>query len=207
MNSHMLLRLRSGVVSTGSHTSAVKVSAACASGLSYTRPMLRPRAPKANPNETKSGQFDRSFERLTQQIEDQLPLSERNVLRGNLHDRLFGEESAPDLRRAAEKDLHGREEEKTAAKVVRSYFSDEDLSPEALHVRSPHLKVAQHVQRQHYDKSLLNTSKESTEYYYEPLSPQQQQRRRLVHASVALGCAIGTYYAFSLFGSYMRTTG
>lgn len=157
----------------------------------------RPRAPKANPNETMSGRYDKSFEKLTAQIEERLPFSQKNVLRGSVHDRLFGEESETDLKKAAQDDLHGREEEKPAAKMARSYFSNEDLSPEALHVRSPRLKVAQNIERQKYDKRLLNTSSEPMEYYYDDHSQVEGKQRFLfIVMSIAGCCALcGLWFA------------
>lgn len=153
--------------------------------LSCTIAWRRPRAPKANPNETTSGRYDKSFEKLTAQIEERLPFSQKNVLRGSVHDRLFGEESEDDLKKAAQDDLHGREDEKPAAKMARSYFSDEDLSPEALHVRSPRLRVAQNLERQKYDKKLLNTSREPIQYYYLNNSL-NEKKQRLLRMSVAI---------------------
>eukprot|EP00796_Vickermania_ingenoplastis_P005552 gene5552-4006_t len=117
-------------------------------------------------------------EKLTAQIEERLPMSQKNFLRGSAHDRLFGEETDVELKRAAQDDLHGREEEKPAARMARSYFSDQDLSPEAMHVRSPHLKVAQNRKRVQYDKRTLNTSREPEEYYYKEPSPQEMARQQ-----------------------------
>lgn len=151
----------------------------------------RPRAPKANPNETASGRYDKSFEKLTAQIEERLPFSQKNVLRGSVHDRLFGEESEDDMKKAAQDDLHGREDEKPAAKMARSYFSDEDLSPEALHVRSPRLRVSQNLERQKYDKKLLNTSSEPIEYYYlEESSSEKKHRFLLMSVTIVVCCTL-----------------
>lgn len=170
-----------------------------------TRVNWSTRAPKTNPNETQSGRFDKSFEKLTAMIEERLPMSQKNCIRGTVHDRLFGEESDVDLRKAAQDDLHGREEEKVAAKIARSYFSEEDLSPEALHVRSPHLKVAQNIQRQYYDKKILNTSNESEAYYYKIDSP--AEKRRVFQIRVIVFFAVGTVsvYFCQILLAWMRT--
>lgn len=174
----------------------------CLGVLSCSRVWIRPRAPKANPNETMSGRYDKSFEKLTAQIEERLPFSQRNVIRGSVHDRLFGEETEMDLKKAARDDLHGREEEKPAAKMARSYFSDEDLSPEALHVRSPRLKVAQNIERQRYEKKLLNTSSEPIEYYYDAPSREKGNHRIFRMTMLFAGCCtLAGVYAVA-FGSY-----
>lgn len=174
------------------------------SGLLGCTPMLlRPRAPKSNPHETATGKFDKSFEKLTAQIEERLPMSQRNIIRGSAHDRLFGEESEVDLKKAAQDDLHGREEEKPAARVARSYFSDQDLSPEALHVRSPRLKVAQNYQRLQYDKSTLNTSREAPEYYYSTPTPEALRRRRIMQAAGSIVFCVLGVYSWRAASSYM----
>lgn len=170
-----------------------------------SRVLLRPRAPKANPHETQSGQFDKSFEKLTAQIEERLPFSQKNFIRGSVHDRLFGEETDTDLKKAAQDDLHGREPEKPAAKMARSYFSDEDLSPEALHVRSPHLKVSQNIQRQNYDKKILNTSNESKEYYYNEPSPQEKAFQQRVRIVAFISSAVVIWFSCKWIAAYMYT--
>lgn len=139
--------------------------------------LYRPQAVKPNPFHTESGKFDQSFEKMTERIESRMPMRERQVLSGSIYDHAFGEESEEAMKRAAHDDVFGTEPEKPAARMARSYFTDADLSPEALHVRSPRLKVAQHINRQQYDKNILKTSREPASYYY-PMESLAEKRRR-----------------------------
>lgn len=194
--------------SSSSSSTSRCVAVAGRSGLmSRTRVLRRPQTIKPNPNEAVSGQFDRSFEKMTATIEERLPLRQRNVLHGSLYDTLFGEESEQAQKEAAQDDIHGREAEKPAARQARSYFSDADLSPEALHVRSPRLKVAMNQQRLKYDKSVLKTTKEAPEYYYAEKTLEEKQRRRMGIIGVCLVLGGGSTWALSRLGAYMRTAG
>ncbi|KAH9597408.1 hypothetical protein LSM04_004083 [Trypanosoma melophagium] len=150
-----------------------------------TPPRLRPQTIKPNPAHTPSGKFDRSFEKLSGELESRMPFRQQYVLFGNKYDRNFGEESYEELRQAAQDDIHGREPERAAARQARSYFTGDDLSPTALHVQSPRLKVAQQPQRQKYDKTILKTSAEAPEYYYVRAQPTQRRRERVVKWVVA----------------------
>ncbi|ORC84650.1 uncharacterized protein TM35_000421080, partial [Trypanosoma theileri] len=138
----------------------------CSGALHSTPIRLRPQTIKPNPAHTPSGKFDRSFEKLSGELESRMPFRQQQVLFGNKYDRNFGEESYEEMKQAAQDDIHGREPERAAARQARSYFTGDDLSPTALHVQSPRLKVAQHPQRQKYNKQILKTSKEAPEYYY-----------------------------------------
>ncbi|KPI84384.1 hypothetical protein ABL78_6565 [Leptomonas seymouri] len=199
-------------VAVGSCSECTRVfsssSAASPAGvLQATRLLRRPQTIKPNPNEATSGQFDKSFEKITDTIESRLPFRQRHVAVGNIYDVNFGERTEHDMYKEAEEDLHGREKEKPAARQARSYFSDEDLSPEALHARSPHLKVAQNYQRQQYDKKILKTTAEPLEYYYPVLTKKQRQRRNAMLAAGWGAVGIATFVGLRKAGAYMRTAG
>ncbi|RNF15184.1 uncharacterized protein Tco025E_05633 [Trypanosoma conorhini] len=159
-----------------------------AGGVRRTRVLLRPQTIKPNPAHTPSGKFDRSFEKLSGELENRMPFRQQQILFGSKYDHNFGEESYEALKQAAQDDIYGREPEKAAAQQARSYFTGDDLSPTALHVKSPLLKVAQLQQRQKYDKKILKTSQEPTEYYYHREAP---ARRRARHRVMAVGAAVG----------------
>lgn len=163
----------------------------------------RSRSIKPNPFETKGGRFDTSFEKLTAGIEEVLPLSDRHLKRGTVHDRLFGEEAQNDTKRLAEGQMVGREEETPAARQARSYFSDEDLSPEALHVRSPRLKVAQRAARPTYDKKILKVSKEADQYYYTEPSPESIKKRQRLTFVACVSFGAVTFCAWEALSAYM----
>ncbi|CBH10967.1 hypothetical protein, conserved [Trypanosoma brucei gambiense DAL972] len=159
--------------------------------------VLRPQTIKPNPAHTPSGKFDRSFEKLSSEIENRMPFRQQQILFGSKYDRNFGEESQDELKKAAQDDLFGREPERAAARQARSYFTGDDLSPTALHVKSPRLKVSQLQHRQNYDKNILKTSKEADDYYYRRETPSERGARRRVLYSVAsvvgIGACWGTY--------------
>ncbi|CCW64884.1 unnamed protein product [Phytomonas sp. EM1] len=170
-----------------------------------SRLLRRSQTIKPNPFETSSGNFDKSFEKMVGNIEMQLPFRQHHFSKGYMYDRNFGEENADAMRDAAKADVHGTEPERPAAKQARSYFTDEDLSPEALHVRSPRLKVAQHIQRQEYDRSLLKTSSEPMEYYYPPVSAEEKRKKRMwITAGIAGGVGV-VWYGCRRLGMYMRS--
>ena len=179
----------------------------CAGAFQATRLLRRPQTIKPNPNEATSGHFDKSFEKITETIEARLPFRQRHVAVGNIYDVNFGERTEHDMYKEAEEDLQGREREKPAAKQARSYFTDEDLSPEALHVRSPRLKVAQNIQRQNYDKRILKTTAEAAEYYYPVLSKEQRQRRNAMLAAGWGAAGLAAFVGLRKAGTYMRTAG
>lgn len=60
-----------------------------------------------------------------------------------------------------------------------SYFTDEDLSPTAMGVRSPNLKVVNFPQRQKHVKDLWKTTNESEEYCYPELTREEQRVRNM----------------------------
>lgn len=168
-----------------------------------TRPLLLPKTVKPNPFTTESGQFDRSFEKTVSSLEQKLPFRQHHFLKGSMYDRGFGEEGAEEMKEAAREDLEGREPERPAARQVRSYFTGDDLSPEALHVHSPRLKAAQLVQRQYYDKSILKTSSEPKEYYYKEYSLREKRFQAFAcWACVAL-CGAVAYVGWRRLVAYM----
>jgi hypothetical protein len=192
-------------------TTNTALSPSCAvSSVGVLRPtqlLRRPQTVKPNPHEATSGQFDKSFEKMTETIESRLPFRQRHVAKGNIYDVNFGERTEHDMYKEAEEDLQGREKEKPAARQARSYFSDEDLSPEAMHVRSPRLKVAQNIQRQNYDKSILKTTAEPSEYYY-PVQTKEQRKKRNAMLAAGWGTVgIITFVGLKKAGAYMRTAG
>lgn len=141
-----------------------------------TRLLRRSQKVKPNPFETKSGNFDQSFERMTETIEDRLPFRDRHLSQGTIYDMPFGERSARQLRQEAADDVEGKEKESAASQQVRSYFTGEDLSPEAMGVRSLRVKVAQNPERQKYDRNILKSTNEPPEYYYKDTSQDEEQR-------------------------------
>ncbi|ESL11534.1 hypothetical protein TRSC58_00712 [Trypanosoma rangeli SC58] len=159
-----------------------------AGGVRRTRVLLRPQTVKPNPARTPSGKFDRSFEKLSGEIENRMPFRQKQILFGSKYDHNFGEEGYEALKQAAQDDIYGRETEKPAARQARSYFTGDDLSPTAMHVKSPRLKVSQLQHRQMYDKDILKTSQEPTEYYYHR-ETQSERRRR--HSVMAVCGAVG----------------
>ncbi|KEG09887.1 hypothetical protein DQ04_04491050 [Trypanosoma grayi] len=172
-------------------------------GIRSTLVLLRPQTIKPNPAHTPSGKFDRSFEKLSSELENRMPFRQQQILYGSKYDRNFGEESYDEMRQAAQDDIYGREQEKAAARQARSYFTGDDLSPTALHVKSPRLKVAQHQQRQKYDKRILKTTKEAAEYYYERESPEQRRiRRRVIAVCGAVGL-LGAWWGLHALRLYM----
>ncbi|KPA85970.1 hypothetical protein ABB37_00265 [Leptomonas pyrrhocoris] len=193
--------------STYTHTVVGSSAVSPAGVFQHTRLLRRPQTIKPNPNEATSGQFDKSFEKITETIESRLPFRQRHVAVGNIYDANFGEKSEHDMYKEAEEDLLGKEKEKPAARQARSYFSDEDLSPEALHVRSPHLKVAQNIQRQQYDPKILKTTAEASEYYYPALTKEQQRKRNAMLAAGWGTVGIATFVGLRKAGAYMRTAG
>ncbi|CCW71919.1 unnamed protein product [Phytomonas sp. Hart1] len=159
-----------------------------------SRPLHRPQTIKPNPFETSSGKFDQSFEKTLGNIEAQLPFRQHHFTKGYMYDRTFGDETQEAMWESAKADLHGKEPERTAAKVARSYFSETDLSPEALHVHSPRLKAAQQIQRQEYDKALLKTTGEPLEYYYPFVSVEAKRRKQMwIIAGIAGGVGLVWY--------------
>ncbi|KAG5466678.1 hypothetical protein LSCM1_00847 [Leishmania martiniquensis] len=176
-------------------------------GVRLTRPLRRPQTIKPNPNEATSGQFEKSFEKLTDKIESRLPFRQHHVLRGNIYEQQYGDRSEHDMKVEAQEDLHGCEREKPAARQARSYFSDEDLSPEAMHVRSPRLKVAQNLHRQAYDKKILKTTAEPAAYYYTELTMEEKRlhRWKLIAGWSAVG--VVTLMGLQRLGEYMLTAG
>ncbi|KAG8342999.1 hypothetical protein TRVL_06173 [Trypanosoma vivax] len=163
--------------------------------------LLRPQTLKPNPAHTPSGKFDRSFEKLSGEIENRMPFRQQQILFGSKYDRNFGEESYEELKQAAQDDLFGREPERAAARQARSYFTGDDLSPTSMHVKSPRLKVAQLQHRQKYDKGILKTSKESCEYYYRRETPSERRKRySIICAMITVTClfsCIFLVYSFS----------
>ncbi|GET92603.1 hypothetical protein, conserved [Leishmania tarentolae] len=182
-------------------------SASSVGGMRATRLLRRPQTIKPNPNEATSGQFERSFEKLTDKIESRLPFRQHHVIHGNIYEQMYGEKSEHDMWVEAQEDLHGREKEKPAARQARSYFSDRDLSPEAMRVRSPQLKVAQNLQRQQYDKKILKTTAEPAVYYYPVVTLEEKRRYRwkLIAGWSAAGMAMLT--GLQRLCEYMRTAG
>ncbi|KAK7194659.1 hypothetical protein NESM_000384800 [Novymonas esmeraldas] len=182
-------------------------STGCGGALRATQLLRRPQTMKPNPNEATSGQFEKSFEKMTDKIESRLPLRQHHVLHGSIHEQQYGNRTETEMWREAQEDLHGREREKPAARQARSYFSDEDLSPEALHVRSTRLKVSQNQQRQAIDKKVLKTTSEPAAYYYPSLTMEEKQRRwrRLMAGWGVVGVA--TLAGLRHVSDYMRTAG
>ncbi|CCD15719.1 unnamed protein product [Trypanosoma congolense IL3000] len=182
----------------GSAQLSVRLYSSSVSGaLRCTRVFTRPQTIKPNPAHTSSAKFDRSFEKLSSEIENRLPFRQQQILFGSKYDRNFGEESQDELRKAAAEDLFGQEPERAAARQARSYFTGDDLSPAALHVRSPRLKVAQLQHRQAYDKSILKTSREPSEYYYRrDTTVEHVARRRLLYA---LASGVGVVACWGLY--------
>ncbi|KAG5491967.1 hypothetical protein GH5_00864 [Leishmania sp. Ghana 2012 LV757] len=176
-------------------------------GVRPTRLLRRPQTIKPNPNEATSGQFEKSFEKLTDKIESRLPFRQHHVLYGNIYEQQYGDRSEHDMRVEAQEDLHGREKEKPVARQARSYFSNEDLSPEAMHVRSPQLKVAQNLQRQAYDKKILKTTAEPAAYYYPQVTMEEKRlyRWKLIFGWSTVG--VMTLMGLRRLGEYMRTAG
>nr|CAJ2480462.1 unnamed protein product [Leishmania braziliensis] len=172
-----------------------------------TRLLRRPQTIKPNPNEAMSGQFEKSFEKLTDKIESRLPFRQHHVLHGNIYEQQYGDRSEHDMWVEAQEDLHGREKEKPAARQARSYFSDEDLSPEALHVRSPQLKVAQNFQRQMYDKKILKTTAEPAAYYYPEVTMEEKRLYRWMLIAGWSAVGVMTLMGLRRLGEYMRTAG
>ncbi|EAN94004.1 hypothetical protein C3747_70g238 [Trypanosoma cruzi] len=172
-------------------------------GLRPTAVLLRPQTIKPNPAHTPSGKFDRSFEKLSGEIESRMPFRQQQILFGSKYDHNFGEENQDAMRQAAKDDVYGREPERAAARQARSYFTGDDLSPTALHVKSPRLKVSQQQHRQKYDKNILKTSQESAEYYYHRESTSERSvRRGVMTACGAVGLA-GTCWGLRLLCQYM----
>lgn len=182
-------------------------SGSAALAMHPTRLLRRPQTIKPNPNESRSGQFDKSFEKLTSTIESRLPFRQHHLSKGNLHEHLYGERSDEEMRAEAEEDLQGREKEKPAARQARSYFTDADLSPEAMHVRSPQLKVAQNQERLNYDKKILKTTAEAAEYYYPVLTLEQKRVYRMKLLAGWGAVAAATYVGLCKLGHHMRYDG
>lgn len=169
-----------------------------------TRPLCRPQTIKPNPYESQPGQFDRSFENMTGTLESRMIFTQHNFVKGCIYDVVVGEESQSQLKRVAEQQYHGREEAKPAARAARSYFTDADLSPEALHVRSPNLKVAQHAARQAYDENILKVSREEVDFYYAPDTMKQCMQRRAGILACIVGACTMTLCGWRRLSSYMR---
>lgn len=144
---------------------------------------------------------------MTDKIESRLPFRQHHVLHGNIYEHPYGERSEHDMWVEAQEDLHGREKEKPAARQARSYFSDEDLSPEALHVRSPQLKVAQNLQRQAYDKKILKTTAEPAAYYYPVVTLEEKRRYRWKLIAGWSTAGVMTLTGLRHLCEYMRTAG
>ncbi|KAG5492511.1 hypothetical protein JKF63_01089 [Porcisia hertigi] len=176
-------------------------------GVHPTRLLRRPQTMKPNPNEATSGQFEKSFEKMTDKIESRLPFRQHHVLHGNIYEQQYGDRSEHDMWLEAQEDLHGREKEKPAARQARSYFSEEDLSPTAMHVRSPQLKVAQNLQRQTYDKKILKTTAEPAAYYYPEMTMREKQVRRWKLIAVWSIVGVGTLTGLRHWGESTRTAG
>ncbi|AYU82894.1 hypothetical protein conserved [Leishmania donovani] len=209
LQSHLCARPSSMacIVSAGAGAVVACPSTSSVGGMRPSRLLRRPQTIKPNPNEATSGQFERSFEKLTDKIESRLPFRQHHVLHGNIYEQPYGERSEHDMWVEAQEDLHGREKEKPAARQVRSYFSDEDLSPEAMHVRSPQLKVAQNLQRQAYDKKILKTTAEPAAYYYPVVTLEEKRRYRwkLIAGWSAVGMM--TLTGLRHLCEHMRTAG
>ncbi|CAD2214584.1 hypothetical protein AGDE_01337 [Angomonas deanei] len=196
--------------------------------LHLTVVLHRPQTIKPNPHQTTAGQYDKSFERVTNTIESRLLFRQENFPKMNLYDGAWGEETQHQLKQAAKEDVTGQEPETPGARQARSFFIDKEVNADSPYadfginnknyysptreawrekVRSNKNKISKIPQKLSVNKNILEQSEEPAEYYYPMVSLEEKKRKNRMMAAAGVAVVIVSYECLSRLGEYMRTAG
>ena len=149
-------------------------------------------------NQTQSGNFDTSFEKLVNTITEKMPFQ---VAEGNAYDVQFGEEGYQSKVERTQKEGSNRGDPDGPKDKLRKRLTGEDaMTPESTGADRAQRAVKER-RREKYDKSILKRSVEKSEFYYPEMTLLQKRIRGLAVLMANLGAGFLCYiiYIVSFF--------